>query len=695
MKKTVRLIALALSLLIIASACAKPADPQPEPTPEPSPAPEPTPEPAPAPVKRTERKSFETLPEVVIETKPQEKIEGSSLYVKQVENLPDDFIMGMDVSSVIALEASGVRYYDFDGAERDLFAILAENGVTHIRVRLWNDPYDSAGRGYGGGNCDIETAVKIGKRATENGMKLILDLHYSDFWADPGKQFVPKAWADYTLEEKADAIYNFTRESLERLKAEGVAVGMVQIGNETNMYFCGERQWENITSLMSAGAEAVRESCPSALVAIHFANPENGMAYMSYAGNLDRYGVDYDVFASSYYPFWHGTYDNLKEVLTNVSETYSKKILVMETSYAYTGEDTDFSGNSVSDGGNTAKYFPYTVQGQANAVRKVIETVSGVPNGIGVCYWEGAWIAVGTESWEKNRQLWEEFGSGWATSYAGEYDPNDAGKYYGGSAVDNQAFFDPSGHPFESLRVFNLARFGNETEITPDDIETVSLMIDLSAPIELPETVSAVMTDDSRVEIPVKWELDDALIKKMRSSGPNTYEIYGTAGGKTAKAVVAMVEYNFLDNWSFESGELGAWQVEDIGGADQLYVEEKLTDSLTGAYHMHFWSSKSDSVEFRLFQTPEGLESGKYKFSISIMGGDAGDYEAYAYAKIDGETVATSKMEITSYGSWSTGTVYNIEYAAGQALEVGIYVRCAGAGAGAWGKIDDAKLNLS
>ncbi len=110
---------------------------------------------------------------------------------------------------------------------------------------------------------------------------------------------------------------------------------------------------------------------------------------------------------------------------------------------------------------------------------------------------------------------------------------------------------------------------------------------------------------------------------------------------------------------------------------------------------MHFWSSKSDSVKFRLFQTPEGLESGKYKFSISIMGGDAGDYEAYAYAKVDGETVATSKMEITSYGSWSTGTVYNIEYAAGQALEVGIYVRCAGAGAGAWGKIDDAKLNLS
>ncbi|MBQ2329757.1 MAG: glycosyl hydrolase 53 family protein [Oscillospiraceae bacterium] len=690
MKKTVRLIALALAILLVLAACAKQADPEPSPEPQSGPGPEPEP----APEKRTERKSFETLPEVILDTKPQEKIEGSSLYVKKVENLPDDFIMGMDVSSVIALEASGVRYYDFDGTERDLFAILAENGVTHIRVRLWNDPYDSAGRGYGGGNCDIDTVSEIGKRAAANGMKLILDIHYSDFWADPGKQSVPKAWADYTLEEKADAIYNFTRESLERLKADGVSIGMVQIGNETNMYFCGERSWANITTLMKAGAEAVRESCPSALVAIHFANPENATSFLSYAGNLDSYGVDYDVFASSYYPFWHGTFENIKDILTQVSEKYGKKIIIMETSYAYTGADTDFSGNSVSDEGNTAKYFPYTVQGQANAVRKVIETINSVPNGIGICYWEGAWIAVGTESREKNLPIWEEYGSGWATRYAGDYD-RDAAKYYGGSSVDNQAFFDPQGHPLESLRIFNLARYGNETEIEPDDIETVSLMIDLSAPIELPETVSAVMTDDSRVEIPVEWNIDAALIEKMRTGGPKTYEITGTAGGKTAKALVAMVEYNFLDNWSFETGELGAWQVEDIGGADQLYVEEKLTDSLTGAYHMHFWSSKKDSVEFRLTQTPEGLESGKYKFSVSIMGGDAGDYEAYAFVEIDGKTVGTAPLQITSYGSWSTGTVYGVEYAAGQALTVGVYVRCSGAGAGAWGKIDDAKLNLS
>ena len=116
---------------------------------------------------------------------PSSKLEGNELYVEKVESLPDDFILGMDASSVLAEEASGVKYYNFEGVEQDVFRTLAESGVTHIRVRVWNDPYDADGNGYGGGNCDIDTAVEIGKRATKYGMKLIVDFHYSDFWADP------------------------------------------------------------------------------------------------------------------------------------------------------------------------------------------------------------------------------------------------------------------------------------------------------------------------------------------------------------------------------------------------------------------------------------------------------------------------------------------------------------------------------
>ena len=131
---------------------------------------------------------------------PTEKIEGSDLFVKKVENLPEDFIMGMDASCVPALEASGVKYYNFEGQEQDVFQTLAESGINYIRVRIWNDPFDANGNGYGGGNCTIDTAVEIGKRATKYGMKLLVNFHYSDFWADPGKQMVPKAWKGMAIE---------------------------------------------------------------------------------------------------------------------------------------------------------------------------------------------------------------------------------------------------------------------------------------------------------------------------------------------------------------------------------------------------------------------------------------------------------------------------------------------------------------
>ena len=608
--------------------------------------------------------------------------------------MPEDFILGMDVSSVLAEEASGVKYYNEDGEEQDLFEILAANGINYIRVRIWNDPYDDEGNGYGGGNNDIAAAVEIGKRATAAGLKLLVNFHYSDFWADPSKQMVPEEWADMDIETKTQAVYDYTLDCLNQLKDAGVDVGMVQIGNETNGAMCGETKWFNIQYLMQAGSKATRETFPEALVALHFANPEKVTNYADYAKKLDYYSVDYDVFASSYYPYWHGTLDNLAEVLSGVAETYGKKVMVMETSYAYTAEDTDFFGNTIGDGSAVTKNYPYTVQGQANCIRDIIDTiVNKTTNGIGVCYWEGAWISVGTSSWEENSALWETYGSGWASSYATDYDPDDAGKYYGGCAVDNQAFFDENGKMLESLKVWSLVRTGNEGTVTADALEDVNLMVDLNGTIELPETVNAIMTDNSRQEVAVTWDVTDEEIAAMYENGVAKYEITGTADGMTAHCYISMIEYNFLENYSFEDGELGAWTVTDLGAADELYVEGKATDSLTGTYHMHFWSAASDSVKFTLEQTVEDLPTGTYKYAISIMGGDAGDTDIYAYIKIDGEIVATAPLGITSYNEWDTARITDVDYTEGQVLTAGIYVQCSGSGNGAWGKIDDALLN--
>ena len=125
-----------------------------------------------------------------------------NIKVEKIEFKNPDFIRGMDVSSVISLEKAGVRFKNADGETEDIFKLLSDGGVNYIRVRVWNDPYDGNGKGYGGGNNDLEAAAEIGRRAAENGMKLLVDFHYSDFWADPSKQKAPKEWSELSLSEK-------------------------------------------------------------------------------------------------------------------------------------------------------------------------------------------------------------------------------------------------------------------------------------------------------------------------------------------------------------------------------------------------------------------------------------------------------------------------------------------------------------
>ena len=361
-----------------------------------------------------------------------------------------DMVFGADVSSVIAQERSGVIYHGFDGQAQDLLKTLRQSGMDYIRVRLWVDPYDKDGNGYGGGNCDLANAVAIGRRARENGMKLLVDFHYSDFWADPGKQQVPKAWAGLSFGEKRQAMEEYTSDALRTLQEAGVDVGMVQIGNETNSGFCGEWTPNGQYTLMASAASAVRAVDPEIRIVVHYTNPEKG-GYSTFARYLQQYEVDYDIFASSYYPYWHGTVDNLAAQLSAVADGFGKDVMVAETSWIYTSRNTDDHHNSVS----AADAYPVSVQGQKQAITALVRAMNSLGDRfVGVFYWEPAWIAVPGENWQQRSELWERWGSGWASSYASEYDPEDAGKYYGGSACDNQALFDENGYPLESLKTF-------------------------------------------------------------------------------------------------------------------------------------------------------------------------------------------------------------------------------------------------
>lgn len=389
-----------------------------------------------------------------------------------VSGMPDDFARGVDISALTALENSGVEFHYLDGSQGDMFDILKGAGVNYVRIRIWNNPYDSSApyKAYGAGNCDLYNAKILGKRATDAGMKVFIDFHYSDFWADPEKQFAPKEWADYSLAYKKDAVYNFTYNSLKELLDYGVNIGMVQIGNETNGSMCGvgglyDGVWDlssGVAALMQQGCYAVDDINTlygkSLLKVLHFTDlVERGEWY---AECVNKLGVDYDVFSTSYYPMWHGTASDLTTKLTNIAKTYNKKVMVAETGYPYTYENFDSQNNNIGDAsGMTHSNYDVSVSGQAKALRdvfaavaKVNETKSGY--GIGAFYWEPEWIATDSSTWGT-------CGSGWATSVTGNYEKlySENVTFYsttdGGSTWDNMTLFDKNGNAMKSLYVFN------------------------------------------------------------------------------------------------------------------------------------------------------------------------------------------------------------------------------------------------
>lgn len=566
----------------------------------------------------------------------------AGIYVERVDDLSEDFINGVDISSYLALSNSGVKFYDFEGNELDdqgFFDLLADCGINYVRIRVWNNPYDESGNGYGGGNNDLATAVQLGQWATSAGMKVMIDFHYSDFWADPAKQRAPKEWENYSVEEKAAALEAFTRESLLTLLDADVDVGMVQIGNETNGKVCGESDWNNMNLLFGAGSGAVRsvaeERDQEILVVLHFADPETEGRYADYAAKLAAGNVDYDIFASSYYPYWHGSIDNLQSVLGQIASTYDKKVMVAETAWNYTYADGDGQGNTIgADTRGIDREYDVSVQGQAMEIRTVIDAVAGIENGIGVFYWEPAWIPVQVYDPEtdnsaqilaQNQEIWEREGSGWANACAGEYDA-EAKEWYGGSAVDNQALFDFTGHPLESLKTFRYVRTGT----------------------------NAAYVDNGEKPAP------------------------------TQEGTVVSDADNLLSDPGFEEGDRSIWIISDETGSTDIEVNG--TNNRSGSACLHFWNDKDFS--YTVEQTIS-LEAGTYTFGGFLQGGDAGRDDVFELYVINGGETLTAEGGVTGWQNWSEIVVDGVVLKESGEITVGIRVE---ATAGAWGAWDDLYL---
>ena len=360
-----------------------------------------------------------------------------------------DFIKGADVSMLAEVEKHGGKFFDEHGNPQDAMAILKENGFNYIRLRLWVDPKDADGKPYGGGNNDLVTTIALAQRAKANGMKFLLDYHYSDFWTDPARQNKPKAWANMNIDQLTEAVYQHTKTTMDAFAKAGVLPDMVQVGNEINggMLWPEGKSWgqnggefDRLAGLLNAGIKAVKEHGDQIKIMLHLAEGTKNDTFIWWFDEITKRKVPFDIIGLSYYIYWNGPMNALQYNMDDISKRYNKDLIVVEAAYGYTTANCDNAENNFTSKEADDAGYPATVQGQANYLHDLLQVVTKVPEGRGkgVFYWEPAWLPTP--------------GATWATKAGMKYNSDD---WKEGNARENQSLFDCQGKVLPSIKAFN------------------------------------------------------------------------------------------------------------------------------------------------------------------------------------------------------------------------------------------------
>lgn len=536
----------------------------------------------------------------------------AAVQVNPIENLSTDFIKGADVSIMPELERNGTKFYD-NGIEQDGLTILKNHGVNWIRVRIWNNPYVVGPEGVGGGNTDEAKAIEMAKRAKALGMKVLVDFHYSDFWVDPGQQKKPDAWKNDSGDKLVDDVYAYTAKVMQDFNAQGVTPDMVQVGNELNngMLWPEAQLTEDnpngykfLAKLLNAGLQAVHDNDKDNKVKtmIHLAGVDVNLYHTFFDNLIVKNKVnDFDIIGMSFYPFWHGTMDDLKNTMNDVSAKYNKDVIAVETAFGYTLEDADFEKNNFGTNEEKVSGYKATVQGQATGLRDVMATVASVNDnrGLGIFYWAPDWVINEKVGWKSNG---------------------------GGNGWDNLTLFDTKGNALESMDTFNLVSDPNNQYIEPQvtAINTVDVKdVSLYSNVDLPQTVGVVYSNDAVKNMSVKWDVAKPIFAK-----PGNYTISGTVEGLAQKAIANIEvknKMNLVLNGNFENETLNGWDiVGDSSAINLAWNQGDVRDKCA----MHYWNNKPFNVIIK--QKLKGLSDGKYTLSCWTQGnGLASKYQLF------------------------------------------------------------------
>ena len=616
---------------------------------------------------------------------------ADAITVQPVADLRPDFIMGADMSMLDQLERNGGRFYGLDGQRGDALQIVKDNGVNWVRLRLWHTPVNESdvieggrtisrrGEPVGGGNNDLATTVRLARRAKALGLKFLLDIHYSDFWADPGKQTKPAAWRNLKGAALEQEVHRYTTQVMQALGDAGVYPDMVQIGNELNggMLWPDGKTWkekpeeqiggdEGFVALMKQGLRAVREADAKrgngtrTRLIVHLADGGKNELYRRVFDLFQKQGVDYDVIGLSFYPYYHGPIDDLRANMDDISSRYGKEVAVVETAYAYTTRDGDGWPNLFNTEMQKSVGYKATMQGQASVVRDVIDAVAQVPGGrgLGVFYWEPDWTPVPR--------------AGWRT---GE-----------GNAWDNQAMFDFDGKALPSLAVFKRVREAGTPQDVPRLLQGAPLKLTAFAgePWTPPESVRLAFSDDAERSAWMQW--DDVPKDALAQTG--RFTLRGEAVGQPLKveAVVDVVpRRNLFDDPGFEKGVLTEWQL--TGDTSAASNERNPGNAHGGLHSLHYW--KGEAFRFEAVRSFTGLKPGRYTLKAwSSGGGGEKALELFARGCGDAQRRAVA-MTNTGWQKWKQYAITGIPVVDGGSCTVGVLVD---GQTGNWGNVDDVEF---
>jgi arabinogalactan endo-1,4-beta-galactosidase len=323
-------------------------------------------------------------------------------------------ILGADLSSLKKSEDRGGIYRYEDGTPADALKILKDHGMNFVRLKVWVNPAD--------GYNNPAKMLEMARRVKQMELGLLVDFHYSDTWADPAKQFKPAAWKDFDSSHLARAVYEHTFEVCRALSAQATPADIVQIGNEIHNGMLwpegSTEHWDTLAALLKVGFRAVKNGSASSRVMLHLAEGGKNALFREWFDHAVERGVSYDLIGASYYPFWHGTLQDLQANLFDISARYGKEVVVVETAYGFTAAEKDAQKNILRE---PVEGYALTPQGQAAFLRDVMNVVRAVPHGrgTGIFYWEPAWTVVPGNGWDPANP---DSGNEWENQALFDYD---------------------------------------------------------------------------------------------------------------------------------------------------------------------------------------------------------------------------------------------------------------------------------